>query len=144
MFVLIAPHQSVVRIDLVIKPRTERGAPIWRRHALTEGDGIQSGIENRGDDQGVVVDIPFFKINKERRLLLRNGTTEISAELPLQIGRAGGCKGITRIQRLVVEVKGGLTAESIAPGFRQNLDAAHSQAIILGGKGIRINPNFAN
>ena len=77
----VTSDQGVVSVDLVIDTGTERGAATWDRNDVTEIRNIIAAIKYQCRYNRLVVDIAFFKINKERCLLLGNGTTKVSAIL---------------------------------------------------------------
>src|SRR6476620_1318297 len=79
--IAIATHQGVGTVDLIIDSRTERRATIGDRHAFIETHDMEIGIENCRNNKRLIIDITLLKVDKERRFLLGDRTTKVSAVL---------------------------------------------------------------
>src|ERR1043166_42395 len=119
---------------LRIAPRTESCAAAWSRSRGGKTDDIVIRVEHLSHDQCFVVDVALVEIDKERRLLFRNRSANISAVLaclnrwPLRPGR----NWVSGLQRIVIEVERRLTAETIGARFSENLDTAKTKTIVFG------------
>src|SRR6266550_3113180 len=132
MFVLISTYERVLGTERVVKSHAELRPPVWNGHRLTEPDDVQIGIENGSENNGVIIDISLFKIEKERHLLFHDRTTQLTAVPPRRVGRTGRSKRITRIQVLIIEAEKSLAVKAFGAGLSENLGAAETGAIILG------------
>ena len=110
--------------------RTDPIAEVMVR-VLIEIDDVVVCIENLRHDQRLIVDVALVEIDEERCFVFADRAAEVSAVLARLNWRAGVSKRVTRIERVVVEIKRNLPAKTIAAGLRKNLDATQAEAIVL-------------
>src|SRR5205807_7682939 len=115
-------HQRVLRIELIVNARAELCAAIGDGNGLAERNDVQILIENRGIDDGFVIDVALLEIEKEGSLLLSNRPAQVAAVIAHHVRRARRRKRIERVQRLIIKAEGRLTAKSIGARFRKYFD----------------------
>lgn len=141
---LVAAHESIGSVELIVNARTEVGARLWRNDALIDGLWIQIRVERGGVDEGVLVDVPAFEVEAVGRLVRLDRTADVGAEeLILIVGPSRLLQQrAARIQVLVVELIEKLAPNLVRAWFGQNLDAAEARPVVLRRIWIRVDSHF--
>src|SRR6185295_3630243 len=77
--VVVAGHQSVVGIELIIEPRTKIDAAPWHHNPKARVKRIQTGIQLPDGDQFIVISLAPFEVNKKRSLLCYERSAQVAA-----------------------------------------------------------------
>jgi len=68
VIVTVARNKSVSRIDRIVDSRTERSESPGHKQTLANLDNVESGIQDGGSEQIVIVGIVAVRLEKERSL----------------------------------------------------------------------------
>ncbi len=113
-----------------------------------EGQELRSDPARRRTDDVQSLDVPLLNIEEEGRFLV-DGAADVPAELFGMIARRRGIrrqnfKGIARIEGGVIPADHDLPVELVRAGLGEDFDAAVAQAVVLRGKRILVDANFAD
>ncbi len=155
--VLVSQRERVSLPELKIESRAQvgPGARIGHRQAARRRiwhvsrvvdcvriAGRARPVQDRGHD-AVVLNVPTVEVEEERGFLTQS-RTYVSVVLQRVIRGDLPRKGILRIEDVRVPVHKKLAVQLVRTRLGEDLDAAETKLVVLGGKGILIDTNLAD
>src|SRR5271157_4533218 len=140
---LIAEAQSIVVADLGVNPGAKVRAGLRGGDRLRQRSLIEVLVQDNGAHDGVVLDIAALSVDKERGLLVER-PTKVSVKHLRVIARNLCREGIPRVESRVIPVDKELAMKFVSARLRQDFDPAITQHIVLRGKRILVDANFAD
>jgi hypothetical protein len=112
-----------------------------RRERLVDGC-----IRRRRQNEGVFVDLPVFRVEREGRPVPAQGSGQIEPVKLRPVGRPRGLREqrIARIQHVVAILREGLPVQRVGARLGKDLHAREPRSIVLRREGIRVDADLAD